>query len=150
MLKRKFFLCFALFISLILIGNYVVATEVANELIFDNTVREHPMNAIQVPERDINLRINNLTRDSKVYLYIPIEMLRYNMEKFLNNNMNNDFMIEAWESNDIKELLDKEDYLGYVEYLKKYGFKKESNEIELRHFTFCLDSVELLDDYIKA
>lgn len=151
MLKRYIFLHFILFIFLITYEFCSFATEPVptNEFIFDNTVREHPMNAIQVPERDINLRINNLTRDARVYLYIPTEMLRYNMEKFLNNNLNNDFLIEAWEADDIKELLDNEKFIEYVKYLKTFGFKKDSNEIELRHYSFCLDSVELLDDYVE-
>ncbi len=151
MLKRNFFLHFILFIFLITYAICSFATESVptNEFVFDNTVRKHPMNAIQVPERDINLRINNLSRDAKVYLYIPTEMLRYNMEKFLNNNLNNDFLIESWEADDIKELLDNEKFIEYVKYLKTFGFKKESNEIELRHYSFCIDSVELLDDYVE-
>ena len=140
----------AILIVLISVCCISYATEPeTNEIVFDSSERNHEMIAIDVPERDINLKIDNLNRDCRVYMYIPIELFRYNMEKFLNNNMNNDFLIEAWESNDLKAFLDKEDFLGYVNYLKRYGFEKEKNEIELRHYSFCLDSVELLDDYVE-
>ena len=62
MLKRNFFLHFILFVFLITYAFCSFATEPVptNEFVFDNTVREHPMNAIQVPERDINLTMKNL------------------------------------------------------------------------------------------
>ena len=144
MFKKKVVFLFIIFISLVF--SFSFATEPETNKVFDTSVRVHEnLDPIAVPERDINLKINNLTRDCRVYLYLPTEMLKYNLEKFLNNNLDNEFLVEAMEARDLKELLDKEDYLGYIEYFKSYGFNKESNEIELRHYSFCLDSVEVLD-----
>ena len=149
MFKKKLIFLKLIFISLVFVFfslTFSYATEQDVNKVWDTSVRIHEnLDPIAVPERDINLRINNLTRDCRVYLYLPVEMLRYNLEKFLNNNLENEFLVEAMEARDLKELLDKEDYLGYIDYFRQFGFKKESNEIELRHYSFCLDSVEILD-----
>lgn len=103
------------------------------------------MEAITVPETDVNLKIINLTKGCKVYLLLSTEMLKYNMEKFINNNTDNPYELEDEEAKDLKELLDKEDYIGYLEYFKEIGFDVEENEIEFRHYSFCFGNSEILD-----
>ena len=44
---------------------------------------------IDVPEKDINLVIKNLTRGSEVYMLLPEDLVRYNMQKFIDNNIEN-------------------------------------------------------------
>ena len=41
--------------------------------------------------------------------------------------------------------MDKNDYLGYIEYFLENGFEVKPNEIELRHYCFCLGKSELID-----
>lgn len=103
------------------------------------------MEAITVPETDVNLKITNLTRGCKVYLLLSTEMLKYNMEKFINNNTGNPYELEDEEAKSLKELLDNEDYIGYLEYFKEIGFNVEANEIEFRHYSFCFGNSEILD-----
>lgn len=100
--------------------------------------------SISVPETDINLKIQNLTRGCNVYLLISENLLRYNMEKFINNNINNVYTIEAKEAEELKKFLDKNDYLGYIDYFRETGFEIEKNEIELRHYCFCLGTSEVI------
>ena len=38
------------------------------------------------------------------------------MEKFINNNLENEFETEREIAEDLKEILDEEDYLEYIEY----------------------------------
>ena len=56
-MRKNKFICFCLiFIFVLSIFWFSYATEPeTNEFVFDNTVRNHEMNAIAVPERDINL-----------------------------------------------------------------------------------------------
>lgn len=106
--------------------------------------------AITVPETDINLKIENLTRGSKVYILIPNELLKYNMEKFISNNRNNPYEIEAKEAEELQKFLDKEDYVGYVNYFKEVGFnQKVENRFELRHYCFAMggEEIEVVGEY---
>lgn len=101
--------------------------------------------AITVPETDVNLRIVNLTTGCKVYILIPTEMLKYNLEKFINNNLDNPYELEDEEAKDLQKLLEKEDYIGYLNYFKEIGFNVADNEMELRHYSFCLGRAEIED-----
>ena len=99
--------------------------------------------AITVPEIDINLKIENLTRGCKTYVLIPEDLLRYNMEKFISNNKGNPYLIEAEEADKLQEFLDKNDYVGYVNYFKEIGFNQEvHNRFELRHYCFAMGHEE--------
>ena len=99
---------------------------------------------IDVPEKDINLTIKNLTKGSEVYLLLPEELLKYNMQKFVDNNIENTYLVEKQKAQQIKEYLDKNDYIGYIEYLIKQGFQCEDNEIEIRHYCFCIGKSEII------
>ncbi len=105
----------------------------------------YAIEAITVPETDINLRIINLTKGCKVYLLLSTDLLRYNMEKFISNNLNNPYELEDEEAQDLQELLNKEDYIGYLNYFKEVGFNVEDNEMELRHYSFCFGTAEIVD-----
>ena len=150
MLKKKIISILLIFIFLFSNISYVFATEdaegIINEIVWDSSEKLHQMNALSVPERDINLKIENFNKGCRLYLYLPIDLLKYNAQRFVNNNDGNPYLLEDWESDDISAFMNKEDYIGYVEYLKQFGFEKESNEIELRHYSFCLDSVELIEE----
>ena len=100
---------------------------------------------IAVPETDVNLRIINLTTGCKVYLLLPTEMLKYNLEKFISNNLDNPYELEDEEAKDLQKLLEKEDYIGYLNYFKEIGFDVKDNVIELRHYSFCLGKSEIED-----
>lgn len=78
-------------------------------ILFSNT--SYAIDAITVPEIDINLTIENITRGSKTYVLLPIELLRYNMEKFISNNKNNPYLMEAEEADDLQEFLNKQDFV---------------------------------------
>jgi hypothetical protein len=102
---------------------------------------------IEVPEKDINLKIENLTRGCDVYLLLPENLIKYNMEKFISNNKDNEFSVEAEEAEKIEEYLDNNDYLGYINYFLEIGFEVESNEIELRHYCFCFGNAKIIGYY---
>ena len=53
-----------------------------------------PAYAIEIPEKDINLKIENLTRGCTVYALIPESLLQYNMDNFVSNNINNSYEVE--------------------------------------------------------
>lgn len=127
MLKRKIIdLIISIIISLGIICNSSFAIE-----------------AISVPEVDINLKIENLTRGCNLYILIPEELLKYNMEKFISNNKDNPYIVEAQEAQKLQEFLDKEDYIGYVNYFKEIGFnQKVDNRFELRHYCFAMGNEE--------
>lgn len=137
---RKKIVTIFLIVSLfsMLMCNFCEATEITNNQ-FDNTVRHHKIDSIQMPETNINLKISNLGRGCNVYLLLSENLLRYNLDKYLNNNYENDFLTEAKKARQIKEFSDNGDYLGYIEFLKEFGFEcDEENEIELRHYCFCI------------
>lgn len=96
-----------------------------------------PVLAIDVPEKNINLKIENLTRGCTVYALIPEALLQYNMRKFIENNINNSYEVERLKAEQIEQYLVNEDYEGYVNYFLELGFTCGANEIELRHYCFC-------------
>ena len=97
------------------------------------------MDPITVPEDNINLKIENLTRGTKVYILLSEELLKYNMEKYINNNLNNPFVVEAKKANEVQRYLNNQDYVGYVNYYKKFGFnQKNDNELEIRHYCIAM------------
>lgn len=104
----------------------------------------HTPEALKVPEINVNLKIENLTRGCKVYLLLSENLIRYNMQKFVDNNLENPYAIQAQEARTIKEFLDSSDYLGYIEHLREAGFEVDENEIELRHYCFCLGDSEVV------
>lgn len=101
--------------------------------------------AIDVPEKNVKLKIENLTRGCNVYLLLPVDLLKFNMQSFIDNNIENDYHTEKEKAVKIKKYLEKEDYLGYIDYFKKQGFDVKENEIELRHYCFCLGNSEVID-----
>lgn len=98
--------------------------------------------AIEVPEKNINLEIENLTRGSIVYALIPEDLLRFNMEKFVDNNINNTYEVERLKAEKIQDFYNKKDYEGYVKYFLELGFTCGANELELRHYCFCFGASE--------
>ena len=117
-------------------------------IFFLNFSISHAIEAITVPETDINLRIINLTKGCKVYLLLSTDLLKYNLEKFINNNLDNPYELEDEEAHDLQDFLNNEDYIGYLNYFKEIGFDVENNEIELRHYSFCLGTSEI-EEYIE-
>lgn len=106
--------------------------------------------AITVPETDINLKIENLISGCEVYILIPDELLKYNMTEFINYNTDNPYDLEDQEADKLREFLEKEDYVGYVEYFKELGFnQKVENRFELRHYCFAMGDEEsdIIGDY---
>ena len=102
--------------------------------------------AIQMPEDNINLKIENLTRGTKVYLLLSENLLKYNMEKYISNNLNNPYIIEAEQAEELQKYLNNKDYVGYVNYYKEFGFNQENdNEVELRHYCIAMsDEAEVI------
>ncbi len=117
-------------------------------ILFLNLNISYAIEAITVPETDINLRIINLTRGCKVYLLLSTDLLKYNLEKFISNNLDNPYELEDEEAHDLQDLLNNEDYIGYLNYFKEIGFNVENNEIELRHYSFCLGASEI-EEYME-
>lgn len=103
--------------------------------------------AIAIPEKDINLKIENLTQGCNVYLLLPENLLKYNMERFIDNNKDNPYSLEAEKANMIEQYLNNEDYLGYIDFFRELGYPITYNEIELRHYCFCLGDREVIGEY---
>ncbi len=126
--------------------NLLIAVILLANLLFTNIALA--VDAITVPEKDINLKIENLTRGCKIYLLLSEDLLRYNMEQFINYNLNNVYQSEAEKAQKIQNYLNESDYLGYVEYFKSLGFNQvEENEVELRHYCFSMQSSEIIGEY---
>ena len=105
--------------------------------------------AITVPEDNINLKIENLTRGCNVYLLLSENLLKYNMEKFISNNTNNPYSIQAEEAEDLRAFLANNDYVGYVNYFKELGFNQEkTNEVEVRHYCIAMGEAEVIGEII--
>lgn len=100
--------------------------------------------AITIPEKDINLKIENLTKGCTVYLLLPENLLKYNMERFISNNKDNPYAVEAEEADKLEKYLNNSDYLGYIDYFKELGYPINYNEIILRHYCFCLGDRQVL------
>lgn len=103
--------------------------------------------AISIPEKDINLKIENLTQGCTAYLLLPESLLKFNMERFIDNNKNNPYSLEAEKATKIEKYLKDEDYLGYINFFKELGYPIAYNEIELRHYCFCLGDREVIGEY---
>lgn len=100
--------------------------------------------AITIPEKDINLKIENLTMGCEVYLLLPEDLLKYNMENFISNNKDNPYTLEAEKAALIEQYLNEADYLGYIEYFKELGYQINHNEIVIRHYCMCLGDREVI------
>ncbi len=100
--------------------------------------------SISIPEKDINLKIDNLTEGCKVYLLLPESLLKYNMERFISNNKDNPYTLEAEKSALIENYLNDADYLGYIEYFRELGYQINYNEIIIRHYCMCLGDREVV------
>ncbi len=104
--------------------------------------------AISVPEKNINLKIENLTEGCKIYLLLSENLLKYNMEQFISNNINNVYTQEEEKAQKLDELLRNSDYTGYVKYFEGLGFNTiKENEIELRHYCFSMQNTEIIGEY---
>lgn len=150
MLRKKIVLiCIVLLFLISAICGQVEATEINNTQ-FDNTVRYHKLESIQVPESNINFKISNINRGCNVYILLSENLIQYNLDRYLSNNYENDFLTEAKKASQIKEFSDKKDYLGYIEFLKEFGFETdEENEIELRHYCFCIGEQHEIVGYFE-
>lgn len=129
-------LIFCLFFS-----GIVLATEPEVET---NTLNKVVNEGIKIPEKNINLKVENLTRGSKVYLLLSENLIKYNIQRFVDNNLENTYSIQAQKAAKIKSFLDNSDYFGYVEYLSGEGFEVEDNQVELRHYCVCLGESQLI------
>ncbi len=98
----------------------------------------HDYEPLTLPEIDVNLHLNYLTTGCKVYLLFPTDLLRFNMQKFVNNNHDNEFQVEKEKSDKIQEYMDNEDYLGYVNFFLNDKYSVKSNEIELRQYCIAI------------
>lgn len=105
----------------------------------------HQIEALTLPEKDVNLQINNLTRGSEVFLLFPTELLKYNMQKFIQNNIVNEFETEQEIADDLQKLLDKEDYLGYIDYFTNDKYDVAPNAIEFRQYCVAIGQNEVAD-----
>lgn len=132
-------------IFLILIG--LISTSYATE---NNTLdgKFHKIDALAIPEKNINFKVENLTIGCEVYLLLPNELFSYNIEKFINNNLENNYNIQKEKAEKIKEYYDNKDYLGYIEYLEEFGYDVEENELELRHYAICINEKTEIIGYV--
>lgn len=102
------------------------------------------VNAIPIPEKRINIEVINLTPGIETYLLIPEDLLEYNMKKFVDNNINNDYLVQQQKAQEIKKFLDTKNYEGYVEYLQKDSYAIDPSQIEIRHYCMCLGDCEIV------
>lgn len=132
---------FSIFIGLI---NFSYATEPSpNNIVGDD--RFHTPQALAIPEKDINLKIENLTMGTEIYLMIPTSLFEYNMNKFVENNIENEYTIQKQKAEKIKKYYDNKDYLGYIDFLKEEGHEINENELELRHYAFSInETIEIV------
>ena len=100
--------------------------------------------AIMIPEKNIDIKIEDLTEGSGVYALVPTELLDYNMSKFLENNLENEFLTEKEKADKIKRYYDEHDYLKYMNYYIAEGYECGDYEIELRHYCFCIGKSEIV------
>ena len=100
--------------------------------------------AIMIPEKNIDIKIEDLTEGSRVYALVPTELLDYNMSKFLENNLENEFLTEKEKADKIKRYYDEHDYLKYMNYYIAEGYECGDYEIELRHYCFCIGKSEIV------
>lgn len=100
--------------------------------------------AIMIPEKNIDIKIEDLTEGSRVYALVPTELLDYNMSKFLENNLENEFLTEKEKADKIKRYYDEHDYLKYMDYYITEGYECGDYEIELRHYCFCIGKSEIV------
>jgi len=100
--------------------------------------------AIMIPEKNIDIKIEDLTEGSRVYALVPTELLDYNMSKFLENNLENEFLTEKEKADKIKRYYDEHDYLKYMDYYIAEGYECGDYEIELRHYCFCIGKSEIV------
>lgn len=100
--------------------------------------------AIMIPEKNIDIKIEDLTEGSRVYALVPTELLDYNMSKFLENNLENEFLTEKEKADKIKRYYDEHDYLKYMDYYISEGYECGDYEIELRHYCFCIGKSEIV------
>ena len=107
----------------------------------------HDIEALVLPEKDINIQLNNLTRGCKVYLLFPTELLKYNMQKFINNNLVNDFDTEREIAEKLQFLLDDEDYIGYIDFFSNEPYNVADNEIEFRQYCVAIGKNKVEDYY---
>lgn len=114
-------------------------------LLFTNN--SYAANALEVPETDINVTINNVTPGANVYLLIPDSLFKYNLEKYIENNINNSYAVSKEEAEKLQDFLNKADYLGYLNYYSETGNVVAYNSIELRHYTFSFGENEILGYY---
>lgn len=113
----------------------------------DNTTdsKFHNPDPLAIPEKDINFKIDNLTLGCETYLMIPTNLFEYNMNKFIENNIENEFTIQKQKAEKIKEYYDNKDYLGYINFLKEEGHEIDENELELRHYAVSInDTIEIV------
>lgn len=135
MYKNRILNILIIFLVLIGIVNYSYAT---NQVMNNVDDKFHKIDSLSVPEKDINFRIENLTRGCEVYLLFPNELLDYNLGKFIENNIENNFNIQKQKAEELKRLYDQKDYLGYIDLLAQEGFDVDENCMEIRHYCISI------------
>lgn len=146
MYKKKIISILIVFLMLIGVLNYSYGTEPNTNNV---DTKFHKIEALSVPEKDINFKVENLTRGCEVYLLIPNELLNYNLEKFIENNIENNFLIPKQKAEVLKKLFDNKDYLGYFNFLAEEGFETEENVIELRHYCISINEQIEVIGYVE-
>ncbi len=132
---------------LISLINFSYATESdTNSVTVDS--KFHSPQALAIPEKDVNLKIENLTPGCEVYLMIPTELFEYNMQKFVENNIENEYTIQKQKAEEIKKYYDGKKYLEYIEFLKEEGHEISENALELRHYAFSINKTTEIVGYI--
>lgn len=124
----------------------------ATEQNIENTVgddRFHKPQALSIPEKDINLKIENLTIGSEVYLLMPKDLFEYNMSKFVENNIENEYTIQKQKAEKIKGYYDNRDYLGYIDFIKEEGHEVDENVLELRHYAFSINDTTEITGFVE-
>ncbi len=124
----------------------------ATESSIDNTSgddRFHKPQALSIPEKDINFKIENLTMGSIVYLMIPNDLIDYNMSKFIENNIENEYTLQKQKAEKIKEYYDNKDYLGYIDFLKEEGHNIDENSLEIRHYGISIGDQNEIVGYVE-
>ena len=126
--------------------NFSYATEPdTNSVVTDS--KFHSPQALDIPQKDINLKIENLTLGCQIYLMIPTTIFEYNMTKFIENNIENEYTIQKQKAEEIKKYYDDKNYLGYINFLKEEGHEIDENKLELRHYAFSINKTTEIVGY---
>lgn len=108
------------------------------------------ISAMLLPQRTINLTINNLPQNAKVYALISPELLDYNIKDRIKDITNNNSSAHEGELEKLKEFESTKNYLEYVKFLSsEYAINNEyNNAFEIRNYYLDLvEASDILDYY---